>query len=105
MVFIKQFPFGCPRAPISYISHHSATTATTEPGIASPGDSIWAPFLSQRDWEIVQWAKDQKITALVFSALLAISGVRAHAFNMYSLYCSANPRHRLSTGWSYHIAL
>lgn len=96
-VFTKEFPFGRPGAPI-----RSATTATTRSGDDSPGDSIWAPFLSQRDWEIAQWAKTEHLTASGFSALLAITGVRE--LDMYPVYCSANPRYRSLNVSSYHIA-
>src|ERR1700755_3061019 len=69
--FIKEFPFGRPRAPIDSAPHHCATAS----GVTSPGDSIWAPFRSQLDWNIAQWVKTQRLTASAFSELLAFPKV------------------------------
>ncbi|KAF8264342.1 hypothetical protein EI94DRAFT_1772698 [Lactarius quietus] len=41
-------------------------------GGASPMSSIWAPFCSQRDWEIVRWAKMCGPTSSALAELLAI---------------------------------
>ena len=68
MVFITAFPFGCPGAPIE--------TAIPASGVTPPGDLIWAPFCSQHDWEIAQWAKTEHLTSLAFSRLLAIPEVK-----------------------------
>ena len=38
-------------------------------------DSDWAPFQSQRDWEVAQWAKSCGTTTMAVSKLLAIPGV------------------------------
>ena len=70
-VFIKTFPFGHPGAPIE--PRHLSTMSGS--GV-TPEDSIWAPFCSQRDWEIARWAKIYRLTSTAFSALLAIPEVR-----------------------------
>ncbi len=70
-IFVKTFPFGRPGAPI-IVPHFSATTGS---GVTPPEESIWAPFCSQRDWEIAQWAKTYRLTSTAFLAFLAITGV------------------------------
>ena len=40
------------------------------------GSSIWAPFRSQRDWEIARWAKMRGPTSSALSELLAIPKAR-----------------------------
>jgi len=93
MVFIMAFPFGCPGAPIE--------NAIPASGVTSPGDSIWALFCSQHDWEIAQWVKTEYLTLSAFSRLLAIPEVW---FIEISTYHNANTRYRLLTGLSYCIA-
>ena len=66
-VFIKHFPFGRPGALIT-APDHSAATRSDVPG---HGHSIWAPFSSQRDWEIARWAKTHRVTSSAFSDFLA----------------------------------
>ncbi|KAH9952382.1 hypothetical protein BC827DRAFT_1262644 [Russula dissimulans] len=39
------------------------------------GDSIWAPFYSESDWELARWAKMQGPSASAITKLLAIPGV------------------------------
>jgi hypothetical protein len=71
---IDKFPTGSPGAPIpdmprgfqAYESHQ-----------VRPGDSGWAPFQSQRDWEVARWAKMRGPTSSAVTELLAIPGVRA----------------------------
>jgi hypothetical protein len=70
-VFIEHFPLGHPGAPI-VPPHHSSASAS---GVTPPGDSIWTPFISQRDWEIARWAKTHRVTYSAFSDLLAIPEV------------------------------
>lgn len=73
-VVVEHFPSGSPGAPIPgapqgqslYEAHQSA-----------PGDSVWAPFLSQRDWDIAHWAKTRGPTSSAVTALLAIPEVRS----------------------------
>jgi hypothetical protein len=97
-VFIKEFPFGRPGAPIDITPHGSAATGS---GVTPPGNSIWAPFCSRLDWEIAQWAKTRRLTSSAFSELLVIPEVRK--FNI-STYCSTNTRFRFLTGLSCRIA-
>jgi len=79
-VFIKTFPFGCPGASIiAPAPHHSAAAGS---GVTPPEDLIWAPFFSQRDWEIARWAKTHKLTSSAFSELLAIPKVRSLTFSL-----------------------
>jgi hypothetical protein len=93
-VFINNFSFGHAGAPIA-APHHSAVTWS---GVTPPGDSIWAPFCSQRDWEIAQWAKMHGLTSLAFLVLLAINEVRV--FDL-SNYCT-NIGYRSLSGLNYH---
>jgi hypothetical protein len=69
--FIKKFPFGRPGAPT--VAPH-----TTGSGVTPSGDSIWAPFSSQREWEIAEWAKTEHMTASAFTKLLALTEVREY---------------------------
>ncbi|KAN0106946.1 hypothetical protein V8E52_010654 [Russula decolorans] len=81
-VFIEHFLLGHLGAPIvtsgqSHVTpivppHHSSTSAS---GVTPPGDSIWTPFIFQRDWEIARWAKTHRVTYSAFSDLLAIPEV------------------------------
>ena len=47
-------------------------------------DNIWAPFNSQLEWEIVQWAKLRGPGATAFTELLEIEGVSHYCLNDYS---------------------
>jgi hypothetical protein len=73
-VVIDQFTSGSPGAPIPGISQ------STSASLVTPGDSVWAPFQSQRDWEIAHWAKMNGPTASAVTELLAIPGVRAQPY-------------------------
>jgi hypothetical protein len=99
--FIKEFPFGRPGAPIPAPPppHHSATTG---PDLTAPGNSIWAPFISQRDWEIAQWAKTEHVTSSAFSKFLAVTEVLVFDGSTYSC---ANMRYRSLTASNYHLVL
>ena len=65
---IQRFPFGRPGAPIDG-AHQDATVY--------PGDSVWAPFRSECDWEVARWAKMEGTSSSAITKLLAIPGVRA----------------------------
>jgi hypothetical protein len=39
------------------------------------GDNPWAPFRSEKDWEIARWAKLRNVGSTAFSDMLAIDGV------------------------------
>ena len=47
-------------------------------------DNIWAPFNSQLEWEIAQWAKLRGPGATAFTELLEIEGVSHYCLNDYS---------------------
>jgi hypothetical protein len=76
-IVVDAFPFGSPGAPIPGTSQHCSAYESNQ---ATLGDSVWAPFHSQRDWEIAQWAKMRGPTSTAMTELLAISGVRANSF-------------------------
>jgi hypothetical protein len=68
-VVVERFPFGCPGAPIPDINHGSEVQQTAFTNLA------WAPFQSQLDWDIAQWAKMCGRSSSAVSDLLAIPGV------------------------------
>jgi hypothetical protein len=74
IVIIERFPFGLPGAPIVGLPESATLNGL------SHGDSIWAPFRSQHDWEIAHWAKMRGLTSSAFSDLLAIPEVRPTYF-------------------------
>ena len=78
LVVIDQFPFGNPGAPISGTPQGSSVDDTGLLGHDVPEDSIWAPFLSKRDWDIMYWVKRHNITSSAMAELLAIPEVRKH---------------------------
>jgi hypothetical protein len=43
--------------------------------LSDSGDNPWAPFKSQIDWQIAQWAKVRGSTSTAFTELLSINGV------------------------------
>ena len=69
---IVQFPNGCPGAPLGVDQGLSAYEATYN----TLGESIWAPFRSQRDWEVAHWAKMRGPSSTAMTELLAIPEVR-----------------------------
>jgi hypothetical protein len=68
-VVIDHFPFGGAGMPIPDRPHGS------EPDQATHVDSVWAPFLSQHDWEIARWAKMHGPTSSALTELLALPEV------------------------------
>jgi hypothetical protein len=73
-VVVDGFPFGNPGAPIP-----GTTRSQTSYDVfrARVGDSIWAPFKSQRDWDVARWAKTHSTTSTAVDDLLAIPEVSA----------------------------
>jgi hypothetical protein len=53
-VVVDCFPFGCPGAPMSGMHGSSSVYEATHKEL---GDSVWAPFKSQCNWEFARWAK------------------------------------------------
>ena len=75
---IDRFPHGHPGAPLSDTSQGSS--GVYESTHNELGDSVWAPFRSQCDWEFARWAKTCRASALAVTTLLAIPEVWAHPF-------------------------
>ena len=71
-VIIDFFPFGQPRAPVPGTQWGSSTYEATHNSL---GDSLWAPFQSQCDWEFARWAKMCGPTSTAVTELLAIPEV------------------------------
>ena len=71
-VVVDQFPFGNPGAPIPGTTQGSSWYDMFR---ARHGESIWAPFKSQRDWDIACWAKMHSTTSTAVDDYLAIPGV------------------------------
>lgn len=70
-IFVDRFPHGHPGAPLS--SEQVSVFESVQNGL---GESIWAPFRSQGDWEIARWAKMRGPTSTALTELLAIPEVR-----------------------------
>src|SRR6266702_2616706 len=73
MLVIDQFPHGCPGAPVPGMNQGSSTYEATRNTL---GDSVWAPFRSQCDWEVAHWAKMRGPSSSAVTELLAIPEVR-----------------------------
>ena len=71
-VIVNYFPFGHPDAPVPGMEHGLSVYETT---CESLGDSLWAPFRSQCDWEFARWAKMRGPTSTAVTELLAIPEV------------------------------
>ncbi|KAN0105222.1 hypothetical protein V8E52_011254 [Russula decolorans] len=71
-VVVDIFPFGNPGAPIPGVPQGRSSYAHFR---ATQGDTVWAPFRSQRDWDIARWAKTHSISSTAVSELLAIPEV------------------------------
>lgn len=97
-VIVDRFPLGSPGAPIpgahqgSHVYQRSRDTF---------GSSEWAPFCSQRDWEVAHWAKMRGPTSSALAELLAIPEVCGHFFSVYLLI---NDIERWPMISGYHIA-
>jgi len=71
-VVIDKFPFGSPGAPIPGMLRGSSAYEMLQKMRA---DTPWAPFSSQLDWEVAQWAKMHGQTSTAVAELLALPGV------------------------------
>jgi hypothetical protein len=69
---IDCFPHGLAGAPIPGVCQGPTSYESAH---GTLGDSKWAPFRSQCDWEIARWAKMQGPTSSAVTELLAISEV------------------------------
>jgi hypothetical protein len=72
-VVVDHFPHGNPGAPISE-AHQGRHIYQMSQDLFGP--SLWAPFCSQRDWQIAHWAKTRGPTSSALGDLLAIPNVR-----------------------------
>ena len=73
-LIVDSFPHGSPGAPIPGARQGSHPYQSSQEAF---GNSIWAPFRSQCDWEIVRWAKMRGPTSSAVADLLAIPEVCA----------------------------
>ena len=81
-VAVDQFPFGKPGTPIVPAAQELSSHAQFQ-AIQRQGDSIWAPFQSQQDWEVARWAKTRCATSEA-DGFLEIPGVCvARSLNYY----------------------
>jgi hypothetical protein len=78
-VVVDTFPFGNPGAPIPGVPQGRSSYELFQ--VTQEG--IWAPFRSQRDWDIARWTKTHSTTSSAVADLLAIPEVCAN--------CSCHP--------------
>jgi hypothetical protein len=71
-VVIERFPHGHPGAPVAGIPQGASIYESAQDRL---GESLWAPFRSQCDWETARWAKMRGPTSTATTELLAIPGV------------------------------
>ncbi len=71
-VVVENFPHGRPGALVAGTPQGASVYKSTQDIL---GESLWAPFQSQCDWEITHWAKMCGPTSLAVTELLAIPGV------------------------------
>jgi len=67
MMVINRFPLGNAGAPIPSMVRESNEDMAAQ--------SVWAPFISQCDWEVAHWAKMRGPTSSALTDLLAIGEV------------------------------
>lgn len=67
---------GTPLMSTKLPTHHRSSAYEHYQSKIPDGEAnIWAPFISQMDWEVAQWAKMRGSGSTAFSDLLAIEGV------------------------------
>jgi hypothetical protein len=76
-VVISCFPFGMAGTPIPSASVTQGSLAH-KLDEATSLQSVWAPFVSQCDWQVAQWAKMHGSTSSAVTDLLAIEEVHTH---------------------------
>ncbi|KAH9953931.1 hypothetical protein BC827DRAFT_1273072 [Russula dissimulans] len=69
---IERFPLGKPGAPMDG-THQAPSMYETHQSMF--GDSVWAPFHSECDWEVVSWAKMEGPSSSAVTKLFGIPGV------------------------------
>jgi hypothetical protein len=73
-VVIDRFPFAGATIPPPTQGQGGQIRATS-------GDSIWAPFRSERDWNVARWAKTHHTSSSAVNDFLAIPEVCAARSN------------------------
>ena len=73
-LIVDHFPHGSPGAPIPGAHQGLHIYQSTQDSF---GECLWAPFRSERDWEIARWAKTRGATSSALAELLAIPKVCA----------------------------
>jgi hypothetical protein len=74
-VVIERFPHGHPGAPVAGIPQGASVYESAQDRL---GESLWAPFHSQCDWETARWAKMRGPSSTAMTELLAIPGVSVY---------------------------
>jgi len=57
------------------LAHRESTDNNYHTKVSDQEKNPWAPFMSQKDWEVARWAKVRGPGATAFSELLSIPGV------------------------------
>jgi hypothetical protein len=81
IVVIDHFPSGSPGAPIPGMPHGTSTHESWRESM----ESIWAPFRSQKDWEIAHWVKTRGSSSSAVDDFLAIPDVCPYFLSDYCL--------------------
>ena len=97
-IIVERFPYGRPGAPITGANEGASIYRSS---LEAFGASVWAPFHSQCDWEIAQWAKMRGPSSSAMEELLAIPEVRTRRS---LLIVSLTHCRRLSINSGYHSA-
>ena len=81
IVVVDRFPSGSPGAPIPGMPHGTSTHESWRESM----ESIWAPFRSQKDWEITHWVKMRGSSSSAVDDFLAIPDVCPYFLSDYCL--------------------
>jgi hypothetical protein len=73
-------PFPTPSTGATLPGHHGPNHYDKYRGSLNDHNSVWAPFKSEIDWRVAQWAKLQGPSSTAVSELLSINGVRVLHF-------------------------
>ncbi|KAF8257398.1 hypothetical protein EI94DRAFT_1774481 [Lactarius quietus] len=71
-LIVEQFPYGQLGAPVAHLAQGTTLYESTQDSF---GDSVWAPFRLQCDWELAHLAKMHGPTSSAVTDLLAIPGL------------------------------
>ena len=91
LVVVDVFPFGKPGAPIPGVPQGRSSYDVYQ---ATQGGN-WAPFQSQRDWDVARWAKMHGTTSSAVADLFAIPEVCADQWchPLCPLFTTLGPRY------------